>query len=384
MNILDSGGTCKKCKQNAQGEFMECWLCKSKYHVIECEGEDPMVTASFLKNQWPAISRKWSCITFTCHNCREDSNTKGDHIMSQRLRLVEEKALETSKKLDDITELLSSKQQVNMTPQNAMSYAAAVTEEAPSVIIIEKSEREDTEGERKEKMNELKKAAITSKASIKKSFTNKSGQTVVVCNSEKSKEVILPHVNRLFESSKINTPKPKLPTISIPFIQGQYEKEELLTALKNQNEENGIMISDENSQVVFITPMKDQGSDGLHQAVVRVSEDVREKIKNNGNRIFIGSTSCPVYDRFYVKRCNRCQGLNHYHKDCKKQEVCAHCAGNHDSRKCKEDAGNYKCINCSIAGMADVSHSASSFQCPTYIAEQEKLKKSIHYYSKNL
>ena len=41
-----------------------------------------------------------------------------------------------------------------MAPQNAMSYVAAVTEEAPSIIIIEKPEKKHTDGERNEKMNE--------------------------------------------------------------------------------------------------------------------------------------------------------------------------------------------------------------------------------------
>ena len=53
-----------------------------------------------------------------------------------------------------------------------------------------------------------------------------------------------------------------------------------------------------------------------------------------------------------------------------------------DTRRC-QNTGKFKCINCSIAGFENIDHCASSFQCPTYIAEQEKLKKSINYYSKN-
>ena len=381
MNIVDNKGTCQKCKKDAQNEYMECWLCKNRYHVIECEG-DNMVQPSFLKSQWPTISRKWSCITFTCHGCREDANTKESQIMSQRLRQVEEMALDTSKKLNDITELLTAKKIDNVPADCSKSYAGVASREAPSLIVIEKPEQETSDSDRKNKMNELKQAAIASKAAISKTYTSKSGKTVVVCNGEKSKDILLPHVNKLFDSSKVNTPKPKLPTISIPFIEGQYEKEELIRALRNQNEEMGLLIDEENTQVIFITPMKDQGNDGLHQAVLRVSEKIREKIKDNGNRIFIGSSSCPVYDRFFVKRCNRCQSFHHFHKECKKPEVCAYCAGAHDTRKCKNDTG-LKCINCSIAGLQDVGHSASSFDCPTYVAEQGKLKKSIHYYTKN-
>ena len=194
---------------------------------------------------------------------------------------------------------------------------------------------------------------------------------------------MLPHVNKVFSSSKIITPVPKLPTISIPFIEGNFTKEELLDALKNQNEDNGLCFGADDAKVIFISPMKDQGNDGLHQAVLRVSEELREGIKANGNRIFLGSSSCPVYDRFFVKRCNRCQGFHHFHKDCKKNQICGNCAGKHDTRQCQEDNIIYKCINCSIGGFANTDHMASSYDCPAYIAEQDKLKKSIHYYSKN-
>ena len=382
MNKLDSGGTCLKCKKDAQSENMECWLCKNQFHVIECEGEEPMVAPSFLKSQWPTIARKWPCITFTCHNCREDAHTKEDLIMSRRVTLVEEMALKTSKQLENIMDILSEPKEI--TPTQGKSYAAAAaSSEAPSLIIVEKPEENVTTEENKRRMEELKKAAIESKAAIKRVHTNKSGKTVVVCNNEKAKEAMLPHVTKVFKSSKVITPPPKLPTVSIPFIDGNYEKDELIEAINNQNEGNGLLLDATNTQVIFISPMKDQSNDGLHQAVLRVSDEVREKLQTNGNRIFIGSRSCPVYDRFYVKRCNRCQGFHHFHKECKKNEVCAKCSERHDTRKCTLNSGNYKCINCSMAGFGDTAHMASAFDCPAYTAEQERLKKSIHYYSKN-
>ena len=158
MNVLDSKGTCQKCKKDAQSEFIECWIGKHKYHVIDCEEEEPMVQPSILKNQWPTIARKWSCITFTCHNCREDINTKQDHIMSQRLRLMEEMYLKCSKQLDDITENLNIKDQ-EIVKNNGKSYAAAAAE-SPSLIVIEKGKEAPSEQETKNKMEKLKRVAI--------------------------------------------------------------------------------------------------------------------------------------------------------------------------------------------------------------------------------
>ena len=135
MNILDVGGQCRRCKKNAQHEFMECWLCKKKYHVVDCDDLDPMVQPSFLKSQWPTISRKWPCITFTCPNCREDAKTKADHIMTQRVRVLEETSLKTSKQLDDIIEMLGNRN-VQGTSSDVKTYASAASNEAPSLIVI--------------------------------------------------------------------------------------------------------------------------------------------------------------------------------------------------------------------------------------------------------
>ena len=43
----------------------------------------------------------------------------------------------------------------------------------------------------------------------------------------------------------------------------------------------------------------------------------------------------------------------------------------------------HKCANCVKTGKDDFMHAAYSLDCPTYKEEQDKLKKSIHYYTKN-
>ena len=90
-----------------------------------------MVQKSFLNSQWPTISRKWPCIVFMCHNCREDSKTKEDHIMSQRVRLLEESATKTTKQLEAITELLSDKKHALPTPGKSFADAVSKKEDAP-------------------------------------------------------------------------------------------------------------------------------------------------------------------------------------------------------------------------------------------------------------
>ena len=104
--------------------------------------------------------------------------------MSQRLSLMEEMYLKCSKQLDGITESLNMKDQESVN-NNGKSYAA-VAAESPSLIVIEKGDDEPSEQETKTKMEELKRAAIKSKANIKKAYTNKAGKTVVFCHAMKN------------------------------------------------------------------------------------------------------------------------------------------------------------------------------------------------------
>ena len=96
MYTLDEHGKCKHCKNDAQSEFMECWICQEKYHVIECDSE-AMIQPSFLRNQWTTMMKKWPCMTFTCPFCRENVKTKEEAIMSGRVRLLEESSLKSNK-----------------------------------------------------------------------------------------------------------------------------------------------------------------------------------------------------------------------------------------------------------------------------------------------
>ena len=384
MYTLDETGTCRHCKKDAQHEAMQCWICSDTYHVIECETE-PMIQSTFLKNQWNNFVKKYPSMTFSCPKCREDMKTKQEVVMSGRVRLLEEHALNTRNRLDEIVGILGKLADKKVPVDNqAPTYADIATKNEPSVIVVDKADEEQDAEEIQAKINEVTKAAIQHKAGVKRSFTNKSGQTVFVCGNAKSKDTLLPHVQKAFQTRKINTPKPRMPTISVPFIDENYTKGELLTVLRNQNEEEGIMFNEQNTEVIFIAPMKDQEQE-RYQAVIRVSGTIRDRIKANGNRVFVGSTSCPVYDRFFIKRCNRCQEFHHFAKDCKKTEVCALCTANHATRSCNQDEAHYKCVNCVKSGKGDdeVWHPAYHHECPSYVAEQDKLKKSIHYYTKN-
>ena len=120
----------------------------------------------------------------------------------------------------------------------------------------------------------------------------------------------------------------------------------------------------------------------LYKAKVRVSEQVRKIISNANNKLNIGLRSCPVFDEFFIKRCNKCQKLYHYRDTCTAVKVvCGKCAGEHDIKDCTAEVA--KCNNCVLANHVDTNHMTSDYKCPVYIDAQKRLESTINYYNDN-
>ena len=136
-------------------------------------------------------------------------------------------------------------------------------------------------------------------------------------------------------------------------------------------------------KILFIKPP--HGKFMHHQVVALVSPEIREVISTHGNRLYIGLISAKVCDRFYVKRCNKCNCFGHYKSDCPNTTVCGFCMSkDHESHNCplktSGSTTDYKCSNCHKAGLDHVGHSALWFNCPSYKNAQKRLQSSIPYY----
>jgi hypothetical protein len=229
-------------------------------------------------------------------------------------------------------------------------------------------------------MNKIKVAAVESSAAVIKTYTNGVGDTVLVCQNEASKQKLLPRVNEVFKENKVSTPQSRLPTITILDIGSELTKDELFRIIKEQNKDSGINFTEDNFRILFIKTIKSHNQyPDTYQAVVRVSEDVRDALEVAHNRICLELQSCKVVDRLFVRRCNKCQNYKHYHRECTSDiNVCGKCGENHDTRNCRSPT--VKCINCSKNEYDDTAHETSWRKCPSYLKEQQKLRKTIPYY----
>ena len=102
--------------------------------------------------------------------------------------------------------------------------------------------------------------------------------------------------------------KDKLPHITINDLtkadSEDITKDTLLVQVTSQNSQIAQLIdSGEEFKILFI---KENSSTNKSSAVVRVGCKIRDAIRLNRNRIFIGVNSCRVFDRFFIKCCNNC------------------------------------------------------------------------------
>ena len=122
---------------------------------------------------------------------------------------------------------------------------------------------------------------------------------------------------------------------------------------------------------------------GNRNLVVEV--DSRTCIKLLQTRVKIGWTVCKLDDYIIAKRCFRCSRYNHSHRECKGEETCPLCTGNHKLKECTTPTSEYKCVNCMAynkhhpTNQMDTAHSSLDKKCPSLIAVLEKYKRNTDY-----
>ena len=175
-------------------------------------------------------------------------------------------------------------------------------------------------------------------------------------------------------------PKLKILDVSPDLLDGTREtvQESIKTSICNKNPQISALVQDnEGSLKVVYYDNKNEF------AVIEVSPEIRETIRQANDRVYLGLGSHRVRDHFHVIQCFHCQGLGHKagSRFCKRKEkssICLHCAGDHQSRQCKSKGqrNKYKCYNCANSKIrADRqnanSHTATDELCPFMIKEKE-------------
>ena len=391
---------CKGCSTNVKSnEVMQCYMCDVRVHAVNCSQDLKLFSATFMNNLASVNGRK-NCLFFICNLCQ----TKKE---KQTAMSVTERIDKFDRNLSTIMESMKEmKLQINECKENAINKPPTVnipnTETEPAtnvssyadklkttIVIKNNSEAPVTAGH-------IESLVVESRSQVDRLLTLQNGDQLVTLSSEEERDKLK---NTLIISGvkNIENIQSKLPTITITGIKlfgvEQPTADDVYKYICAANE----TIKDEIDKgelfkVLFIKKSKVGNS---YFAVARVSNNIRYVIRSkNNDNLRIGVKICKVYDRYYVKRCNRCQCFGHYMetknpdgdiiKTCTNTRVCGHCSSvDHFSDKCpvKNNPEKHSCINCKNKGRDNINHSAISSLCPCYEDMRKRERNSIPLYS---
>ena len=398
---IDKQGKCKTCSQAVvTAEIITCCSCSERFHAL-CSASDKtnyLCNKTFLGLFLGASTKlnfKWFC---------DGCLTKFE---SSKVATMEDKYGELVSQMSEMTKALNAVQ--NDVLEIKKSSAEAVTNASVSVkqstgytdtvsgvetnwsnhnrvqnmkasLVIKQSSGTEPD------INKLRELAIKNQIPVANVRISKKGDTFIQCPTSKDRDKLQPLLQADYGENKVTSLKEKLPHISIVDIDklDSHEtlKEDILSNICSQNLAIANLIKTGDEFTILFT--KDGRTSDKCTAVARVSSQIRDLIKNNRNRIYIGINSCRVFDRFFVKRCNNCHEFGHYKDSCTNVVKCGHCGENHQSDSCtlkdSSDISLLSCCNCKTIGLEHKGHSTFWNKCPAYTIAQRKLKSTIPYY----
>ena len=182
------------------------------------------------------------------------------------------------------------------------------------------------------------------------------------------------NLQQLFPNANVNTrntlskakSKPSFVIVNVhPSIQENEIKEELLS-------NNGL-------NVVKVSRIIRRAS-GKSTKLIRVITDSANHVlaaQKHGVKIGWLIYRCePSKEPLHVKQCFKCQKNGHSAIECKNEQRCLRCSGQHTVKQCAEPTENAKCANCG-GSHASVYKGCSSYQ--NAVVEATKRKQDIKY-----
>lgn len=234
------------------------------------------------------------------------------------------------------------------------------------------TEKEWTEVVKKDVRSTLKNVPVIKAHNGKLSFKTKE-------DMDTAREALSGKYSVTMKTQEVKKLDPKLTLMDIdPDISS---KEELQEKILDKNDDLRKLIDAGGScSVIYLDQEK-------NMAVLRVSTEIRQHIKKNGDRICVDLQQHRVRDRFHVIQCFHCQAYGHksgsdYCRQSSDKPICFYCAGSHSSKDCKDKKNktttSVKCYNCSISRNPEErrkckTHNATDTLCPFFIREKERM-----------
>lgn len=201
------------------------------------------------------------------------------------------------------------------------------------------------------------------------------------CEDEKSCDKMINEIKSKFgDEFVVRKPHKVTPRIKILKVNDpEMCDDEFVKQLKKQNDETVVG----EIEIVRREQVKRNGKDvvGVFNMVVQVDELSYENIMKE-KKLKHQFQRYHVVDNIYIRRCYKCCGFNHNASDCRNEQSCSSCAGNHKYNECTSSIK--KCINCvkcneRSGAKYDVNHSVWSNECAIYKLKLARSKRGLNH-----
>ena len=424
LYLLSSKGNCSYCKKSAEDkEIVICIACDQRFHAV-CNTYDKN-TAICVKTFFPMFLTSkpgfgWRCdvcITkseinniSTVHEKMNSLDVKIDSLADTVKTLVDLVANKLAITLQDVNKNISDEITSKITTEfdkikSSITTDITALKMPEQITTIDSPTVPSTVWDNREKVKEvrtsllikrnaasgtaididkLEKTAIANGIPVNSVHVTESGDTFINLPDKASRDKLQPLLRDTDPTNEIVTLKSKLPTIALLGVTREYSKPETINMILKQNEVVRLLVEDGSHLSVLYTKAPVEGKQ-YHQLVLRVSPHIRRAITNQNNKLHMGKLVHKVVDRFYIRRCNRCQTYGHHQDKCPtpRTPVCGYCAENtHMSTDCPIKSGPnsaFSCHNCKSKDLVFKGHSTFWYNCTSYKEQQRKLERSINY-----
>ena len=416
---IDGSGTCSTCKESARDQdIVNCLDCKTRFHA-DCNNIRPFCSnRAFLDTHIRMSRNNTNNFPFMCDHCltRRENNeasslkeqlaevVKSISVLTKEVQAIKQ-SKEADRNIEPIQHSSNATIEKNINSKKANETDRGVWQDNKRLENVKRSQKVTVCIKKSENstvdLKKVKEVVVKNGVQVNKvSVNKKNGDLYVDFPSDEQRDKLIPLLAD--EDSQNNTVinvKSKCPVITIRNVSNFVDEASFISAVKTQNPEiAGKIDAGSEFRVVFTKehklkegekPYVDNETNSSYQVVVRVNEDIRQILKEKGDRIYIGCQSIRIYDRFYVKSCAQCHRYGHYHAECEHSPRCGYCGDeNHLSQRCpiylQKDQDKYECVNCKDIGKSGLGHSSHWHKCPTYLDKQKKVMMSIPFYAKNL
>lgn len=247
------------------------------------------------------------------------------------------------------------------------------------VLIIKPKENQESKKTKKEIKEKIDPSSLGAGVSGMKEVSN--GQVIIRCENKKDLEKIQNKIQEKMSADyDTKTPSLKHPKVKIIRINEDDDNtaEDLIEAIIDQNLTKQTR-EEEDFHIKIIKKIKKENE--RHFTLILETDPKTHKLLTNRDKIFIGWSRGKPYDYVHVIRCYKCQGFNHFAKDCKNNKICYKCSLQHEG-ECK--AKHNKCINCKNAIQKykikiNDDHNALDHNCPCYVRVLNSVKRRVDY-----